>query len=50
MHFGMLEVKAILHQMLRTYTWSVPPGYTARWDNTSLPIPVDGLPVELHRR
>jgi cytochrome P450 len=50
MHFGMLEVKAILHQMLRTYTWSVRPDYTVRWDNTSLPIPVDGLPVTLHRR
>ena len=50
MHFGMLEVKAILHQMLRTYTWSVRPVYTARWDNTSLPIPVDGLPVDLRMR
>ncbi|MDY6870825.1 MAG: cytochrome P450 [Actinomycetota bacterium] len=50
MHFGTLEVKAILHEMLRTYTWDVSPGYRVRWDNTSLPIPVDGLPVGLHRR
>ncbi|OBF88063.1 cytochrome P450 [Mycobacterium sp. 852002-51163_SCH5372311] len=50
MHFGTLEVKAILHQMLRTYTWSVGPEYTVRWDNTSLPIPVDGLPIALDRR
>jgi cytochrome P450 len=50
LHFGTLEVKAILHQMLRTYTWSVPRGYEVRWDNTSLPIPVDGLPITLVRR
>ncbi|MPY85761.1 MAG: cytochrome P450 [Actinophytocola sp.] len=50
MHFGTLEVKAILHEMLRTHHWSVPPGYHARWDNTSLPVPADGLPVHLHNR
>lgn len=50
MAFGVLEVKAILHQMLRTYTWTVPDGYTARWDNTSLPVPADGLPITLTRR
>ena len=50
LHFGVLEVKAILHQMLRTYTWAVPDGYTARWDNTSLPVPADGLPITLTRR
>jgi cytochrome P450 len=50
LHFGTLEVKAILHQMLRNYTWTVPGHYVARWDNTSLPSPVDGLPVTLERR
>ncbi|SID30814.1 cytochrome P450 136B2 Cyp136B2 [Mycobacteroides abscessus subsp. abscessus] len=50
MQFGTLEVKAILHQMLRTYTWTVPNDYHVRWDNTSLPIPVDGLPVTLRHR
>ncbi|GAB3001346.1 cytochrome P450 [Amycolatopsis acidiphila] len=50
MHFGTLEVKAILHEMLRTHHWSVPDGYRVRWDNTSLPIPTDGLPVHLTRR
>lgn len=50
LHFGTLEVKAILHQMLRNYTWTVPENYEARWDNTSLPIPVDGLPITLERR
>ncbi|GAA1233498.1 cytochrome P450 [Prauserella halophila] len=50
LHFGTLEVKAILHEMLRTYTWSVPDGVHPRWDNTSLPVPADGLPMHLHRR
>ncbi|EHR52732.1 cytochrome P450 [Saccharomonospora marina XMU15] len=50
LHFGTLEVKAILHEMLRTYTWSVPERYQARWDNTSLPVPADGMPVRLARR
>lgn len=47
MHFGTLEVKTLLHEMLRTYKWSVPAGYHAPWDFTSLPIPADGLPIEL---
>lgn len=50
LHFGTLEVKAILQHILRTYTWTVPDQYEARWDNTSLPIPVDGLPITLERR
>jgi cytochrome P450 len=49
LHFGTLEVKALLHEMLRTYRWSVPSGYTARWDYVSLPVPVDGLPVRLEK-
>lgn len=50
MQFGTLEVKAILHRMLRSLTWTVPENYHVRWDNTSLPIPVDGLPLQLKRR
>jgi cytochrome P450 len=50
MHFGTLEVKAILHRMLLTHTWTVPEGYEAVWDNTSLPVPADGLPITLERR
>jgi cytochrome P450 len=50
LHFGTLEVKAILHYMLRNYRWTVPVGYEVRWDNTSLPVPVDGLPITLERR
>ncbi len=48
MHFGILEVKAILHEMLRAHRWTVADDYQVRWDNTSLPVPVDGLPVQFH--
>ena len=47
MIFGSLEVTAIVHEMLRSHRWTVAPGYSPRWDNTSLPVPADGLPVRL---
>ncbi|MET7998026.1 cytochrome P450 [Amycolatopsis sp. NPDC005232] len=50
LHFGSLEVKALMHEMLRTFRWSVPQDYTARWDYVSLPVPADGLPVRLEYR
>lgn len=46
LHFGTLEVKAILHELLLSYRWTVPDDYQVRWDNTSLPVPADGLPVQ----
>jgi cytochrome P450 len=49
LHFGTFEVKAVLHEMLRAYRWSVPDRYRMRWDYVSLPVPVDGLPVRLTR-
>jgi hypothetical protein len=36
--------------MLRTFSWSIPDTYAVRWDHTSLPVLVDGLPVRLTRR
>lgn len=50
LHFGGLEVKLLMHELLRAYRWSVPESYTARWDYVSLPVPADGLPVHLTRR
>ncbi|GHF37799.1 cytochrome P450 [Amycolatopsis bartoniae] len=50
LHFGTFEVKAVLHELLRAYRWSVPEQYRMRWDYVSLPVPVDGLPVTLERR
>jgi cytochrome P450 len=50
MHFGGMEIKAAMHQILLRYTWSVPDGYQMRTDWSSLPRPKDGLPVHLARR
>ena len=49
LHFGGMEIKAALHQMLLRYRWSVPPDYEMPIDWSSLPRPKDGLPVRLQR-
>jgi cytochrome P450 len=49
LHFAELQVKAILHQVVRQYRWKVAPGYEMPIDATSLPVPADGLPVILER-
>jgi cytochrome P450 len=49
LYFGGLEVKAILHRLLRGHTWSVDPSYVAPLDNHSLPFPKDGGPIHLVR-
>lgn len=50
LHFAGLEIKAILHRLLREYRWSVDPGYVAPLDHHSLPFPKDGQPIDLRRR
>jgi cytochrome P450 len=50
LHFGTLEVKALLHEMLRAHRWSVPAGYAAHWDYVSLPVPADGMRIRLSPR
>ncbi|MDE2148995.1 MAG: cytochrome P450 [Gammaproteobacteria bacterium] len=49
LHFGELEIKAVLHRLLLGFSWSVPEGYRIRQDHTSLPIPRDRLPITLRR-
>ncbi|MEO9139809.1 MAG: cytochrome P450, partial [Jatrophihabitans sp.] len=49
MHFGGMEVKAAMHQLLRRFRLSVPDGYTMPIDWSSLPRPRDGLPIRLER-
>ncbi|WP_101676273.1 cytochrome P450 [Alloalcanivorax mobilis] len=49
LHFAEMQVKAILHQVLLKYRWSVPADYEMPVDTTSLPVPGDGLPVTLER-
>jgi hypothetical protein len=47
MYFGTQEVKTIVHHLLRSYRWSTPPGYEVPWDLVALPMPADGLPLQL---
>jgi cytochrome P450 len=49
MHFGGMEVKAILHQMLLRFRWTVPVGYEPPLEYATGPWPADGLPITLHR-
>ncbi len=48
MVFGQLEVKTVLHRLLRNYRLELPhPGYTPRYDYAGMPIPMDGMPIVL---
>jgi cytochrome P450 len=49
MHFGVMEVKAIMHQMLLGYRWTVPAGYEPPLHYGTGPTPSDGLPIRLER-
>lgn len=49
MHFAGVQVKAVMHQLLLRYSWTVEPGYELPLDRTSLPTPKDGLPVRLRQ-
>lgn len=46
--FAQLEVKAVIHRLLRRYRLELAhPGYRSRWDYGGMPIPVDGMPIVL---
>ena len=47
MHFGAMEVKAIMHQLLLRNSLHVAPGYEPPIDYATGPFPADGLPIEL---
>jgi hypothetical protein len=47
MHFGGMEVKAIMHQLLLRNSWQVPSGYETVIDYGTGPFPGDGLPIAL---
>ena len=48
MLFGQLEVKTVLHRLLRRYRIELArPGYQPRWDYGGMPIPMDGMPIVL---
>lgn len=49
LHFAEMQVKAVLHHLLRRYRWKVPAGYVVPMDYSSLPKPGDDLPLMLER-
>jgi cytochrome P450 len=49
MYFAGVQVRAIIHELLRTYRWSVPDDYVWPLDLAALPFPRDRLPVRLER-
>lgn len=50
LYFGGMEVKAIMHQMLQRFEWSVPAGYFPELEYGTGPTPADGLPIDIRRR
>ncbi|MDP9168792.1 MAG: cytochrome P450 [Actinomycetota bacterium] len=48
MIFGQLEVKVIMHRLLRKYRLELAhPGREQRWDYGGMPVPMDGMPIVL---
>ncbi len=50
LYFAQMEIKTILHNLLRDYEWFVPADYRIPMDYSALPVPKDRLPVTLVRR
>jgi len=47
--FAEIQIKAIVHQIVRRYRWSVPAGYTMSVQQAPISKPRDGLPVTIER-
>jgi cytochrome P450 len=48
MVFAQLEVKTVVHRLLRRYRLELArPGYLPGWDYAGMPIPMDGMPIVL---
>ncbi len=50
LYFAGMEIKAIMHQMLLQFEWSVPDDYRLNLTYGTGPTPADGLPVDFTRR
>ena len=48
-HFADLEVKAVVHQLLRRFRFSVPAGYRMPYQLVPIAKPRDGLPLQVQR-
>lgn len=48
MVFGQLEIKTVMHRLLRRYRLELPrPGYKPHYDYAGMPVPMDGMPIVL---
>jgi cytochrome P450 len=47
--FAEMQVRLILHQLVRRYRWSVPDGYTMPVQQAPISKPIDGLPIRFER-
>ena len=48
MVFGQLEIKTVMHRLLRIYRLELThPGYRPHYDNAGMPVPIDGMPIVL---
>ena len=48
MVFGQLEIKTVMHRLLRRYRLELPnPGHIPRYDYAGMPVPMDGMPIIL---
>lgn len=50
LYFGQMEIKTIMHHLVRNYEWTVPRDYEVPMDYSALPVPKDQLPVTMRRR
>ena len=49
-HFADMEVKSVMHQVLRRFRWQVRDGYRMPYQLVPIAKPRDGLPIELRPR
>lgn len=47
MRFAQVQVRAVMHQLLRRYRWSVAPGYEMPVQQAPISKPQDGLPITM---
>jgi cytochrome P450 len=45
--FAEMQIRLVLHQLVRKFRWSVPAGYTMPVQQAPISKPLDGLPLRL---
>jgi cytochrome P450 len=46
LRFAEMQIKAIMHQLVQRYRWSVPEGYSMPVQQAPISKPLDGLPIK----